>query len=293
MTTPKKHHFVPVSYLKKFADENTGFLYLYSKKNNQYRKQKPQEVMVRKNYYHQEWAPNGIDKNILEKTLGKETEPRGLRSLQKLLDVHAEPFTAYDSANILIYLSLQRVRVPRQAEMNKRVIEDALRLHLVRTSLGRELLKNARFTIKDSFRFKYVNIVLEELMIYLSRMIWEVVTAEEGCAFVTSDSPVSFYNVNVKPPLEPGIGLIGTIVFFPLNSKTLLLMRHPEYENEKNASVVLPKIKFEDGVIDLRRGTLWDVDFVNRHNWRMLQLCDDLIVARNKEVLERAISIGK
>lgn len=288
MTIPKKHHFVPESYLKKFADEKTGFLYVYSKQKNHYRKQKPQQIMVRNKYYRQDWAPDGIDKNILEKQLGKELEPKGLRSLQKLIEV-PEKLIDEDAASILIYLSFQRIRVPRQAEMAKSVAEAALRIHLLKTSLGRDLLKVAKINIKDSFRFKFMHIVLGELLPYMSRMIWEVVTAANGCAFVTSDSPVSFYNVNCIPPTEPGLGLLGTIVLFPLNSKTLLFMRHPELKNEKNASKVLPNINFEDGVIELRRGTVWGEDAVNSHNWRMLQLCDELIVAQSKEILEKAI----
>jgi hypothetical protein len=34
-----------------------------------WRRQKPKTVMVRNKYYHQDWAPDGVDKNILEKRL--------------------------------------------------------------------------------------------------------------------------------------------------------------------------------------------------------------------------------
>lgn len=42
-----------------------------------WRRQKPKQVMVRNKYYHQDWVPEGIDKNILEKTIGGGLEPKG------------------------------------------------------------------------------------------------------------------------------------------------------------------------------------------------------------------------
>lgn len=290
MSNPKGHHFVPVSYLNKFTEENTGYLYIYSKKQNQFRKQKPEKVMKRNKYYYQDWAPVGIDKNMLEKKLGKEIEPNGLTSLYRLIS-KPEKLTDTDTANMLVYLSFQRIRVPRQAEMAKSIADAVLKMHLLADPIGREALKVLDITIKDSFRIQFMRDVLSVFMPYLSRMVWEVVEAESGCSFVTSDSPVSFYNVKCIPPTEPGLGLYGTIVMFPLNSKKLLIMRHPEYQNgEKKALERLPRnIMFEDGFMELQRGDIWDAEAVNHQNWVMLQLCDDIIVAKNKNVLEKAI----
>jgi len=59
-------------------------------------------------------------------------------------------------------------------------------------------------------------------------MEWEIVESEVGSSFITADSPVSFYNPACLPPAEAGIGLAGTIVFFPLSSR-------------KNKGELLPK----------------------------------------------------
>jgi hypothetical protein len=87
MSNPKRHHFVPESYLNGFTEEKTGFLHIYSKRSGLWRRQKPKQVMVRNKYYRQEWAPDGVDKNILEKTIGFTTEPKGLSSLKVTLTV--------------------------------------------------------------------------------------------------------------------------------------------------------------------------------------------------------------
>lgn len=49
-------------------------------------------------------------------------------------------------------------------------------------------------------------------------MEWEIAKAEVGPSFITTDSHVSFYNPACPPPTEAGIGLAGTIVFFPLSA---------------------------------------------------------------------------
>ena len=291
MSDPKRHHFVPVSYLNNFIDRKSRFLHVYSKKQKHFRKQKPDQVMVRNKYYHQEWAPEGIDKNILEKKLGREIEPNGLVSLNRLVK-DPEKLTDTDTANMLVYLSFQRIRVPRQAEIAKSVADTVLKLHMLNDPIGREALKLGDITIKDSFRIQFMRDVLGLFMPYLSRMVWELIEAESGCSFVTSDSPVSFYNVKCIPPTEPGLGLYGTIVLFPINSKRLLMMSHPEYQKkEKTAMDKLPSnIIFEDGFMELDRGIVWDEVSVRQHNWLMYQLCDDVIVSESKEILEQAIN---
>lgn len=290
MSNPKRHHFVPESYLDGFAEDGTGFLSVYSKRSDMWRRQKPKQVMVRNKFYHQDWAPSGVDKNILEKKLGAETEPKGLSALRRLIE---EPATLddEDTASILIYLQFQRIRVPRQADMAKSIAKTAITLEMMKTPQGREALKHGDVVIKDSFRFEFMRTAHGTLTPYFSRMIWEIVEAAPGTSFVTSDSPVSFYNVDFAPPTEPGAALYGTMVLFPINKQFLLTMRHPEYERgEKEASEALPDdIDIEDGVIEIRRDIVWGEDEVRSHNCLMLQLSQDLVVGASKGVLEDAV----
>ncbi len=250
MSSPKRHHFVPESYLRGFVDSDSGFLHVYSKHSRMWRRQKPKQVMVRNRFYCQDWAPAGVDKNILEKRLGAELEPKGLRSLRKLVDA-PEAIDDEDTANILIYLQFQRIRVPRQAKMASSLLEAMLTRKISETAEGREYLKYGRVVIKDSFRFDFMRTLNGVLTPFFSRMVWELVEAEPGASFITSDSPVSFYNVDFMPPLEAGPALYGTFVLFPIDKRFLLVMRHPEYESgDKEASEPLHlDLDVEDGVI--------------------------------------------
>ena len=290
MSNPKRHHFVPEAYLDGFVEDDTGFLNVYSKGSNLWRRQKPKQVMVRNKFYHQDWVPSGVDKNVLEKRLGAEMEPRGLLALRKLVSA-PETLNDDDTANILIYLQLQRIRVPRQSDTAKSLAKTAITLEMMKTSEGREALRHGEVVIKDSFRFEFMRTVHGILAPYFARMIWEIVEAGPSMSFITSDSPVTFYNVDFMPPTEPGVALYGTMVFFPINKRFLLLMRHPEYEaGEMEASEALPKdLDIDDGAIEVRKDIVWDEEKVQRQNWLMFQLSQDLIVGENKAVLENAI----
>jgi hypothetical protein len=290
MSNPKRHHFVPESYLNGFVDDESGFLNVYSKRSDLWRRQKPKQVMVRNKYYHQHWAPDGIDKNILEKKLGSEFEPKGLSAIRKLTETH-ESISDDDTVNIITYLEFQRFRVPRQADMAMSLAQAVVTRELSKSPMGCDVLKGGSVVMKDSYRIEFIRTVIGSLCPYFSRMIWEVVGVEDGLSFVTSDSPVSLFNVDLKPPAEPGPALFGTKVLFPINKYFLLILRHPEYERkEKGASEALPKdLEVNDGEIELRKGVVWNEKEVQSHNWVMYQLSQDLIVGESREVLENVV----
>ncbi|MES2106826.1 MAG: DUF4238 domain-containing protein [Pseudomonadota bacterium] len=290
MNSPKRHHYVPESYLLGFKEDGTEFAHVYSKRTNSWRRQRPQQIMVVGQYYRQEWAPEGVDKNILENFLGTELEPNGLSSLQRLID-NPDELNEQGIANILEYLQFQRIRVPRQAELAKGVVQQSMASTLQKTSLGADALKHVRIEIKDSFHVEFMRVTHGLLSPYFSRMIWEVVEAEPGSSFITTDSPVTFFNADFIPPAEPGVALYGTIVLFPINKRYLLLMTHPEYKKQqkKSSDVLPPDLQIEDGFVEIRKGIVWDSRRVLHHNQAMFHLSYDLIVGDSKSVLEQVV----
>lgn len=288
MSIPKKHHFVPKSYLESFSDKH-GFLHFYSKRNGMYRKQKPNKSMVNTNYYKQDWAPEGVDPYILERTLGSGIEPAGITSLRKM-ETSLESLDEDDIAAIVVYLEFQRIRVPRQSDMAKSIAKAAVEIHLSQSKEGRVALNNGTVYIKDSFRFDFMKAVSGKFMPYFQRMVWEVVEADGEAEFLTSDSPVTLLNEKVIPPCEPGIAQYGTMVAFPISPKFMLLMRHPEYglEGKGALDVISIDAELEDGVIEIGRKK-WDKKTVDKHNWFMYMQSQDLVAARSKSVLEDAL----
>lgn len=244
-----------------------------------------------RNYYRQEWAPEGVNQNIFENTLGDWLESVAKTAIDCLILAPSE-LTEQEIAMLLVYLELQRVRVPRQAKMAMLLMRDAL-LSLVSPDIIADIHAGGlQLTMKKSARFDYMRNMVGQFHPWFSRMEWEVIEAEKGSAFITTDSPVSFYNVNCRPPSEAGIALAGTMVLFPLDSHHLLVMRHSEYRKDPDRSPlkVLPDPIRGDGLLSVINGKVWRRELVANHNKVMVLLSDQLIVGESKEVLEQCIA---
>jgi hypothetical protein len=287
---PKGHHVVPESYLKRFTD-SSGFLHVYDRTSDQWRRQRPKEVMHVRYYYRQEWAPAGVDQNVLEERLGEWLERTAKNAIDRLILTPSE-LPEQDIATFLVYLEFQRVRVPRQAERAKALMRDTI-LRLAPPDIIADIQAGKfQLTMKKSARFDYMRMMVGQLHPWFARMEWEVIEAEKGSTFVTTDSPLSLYNAACPPPAEAGIALAGTIVLFPLDSRHLLIMRHPEYRKTPSISrlKILPDPIRGDGLLPVTRGAVWSRNMVPSHNWKMVQLSDRLVVGESKEVLEQCIS---
>lgn len=288
-SVPKQHHYVPKSYLARFSDA-AGFLHVYDQRSTQFRRQRPKEVMRINAYYRQSWAPEGIDPNVMETTLGEWLEPEGKTSLDRLIAA-PETLTDDDTATLFAYLEVQRIRVPRQAESAKVAMRAAI-LRLAPADVVNEI-ESGRFllTIKDGARFEAMRALVGKLGPWFASIQWEIFTAAEGASFITTDSPVAFYHPQLPPPAEAGIGLRGTMVCFPLDSKHALVMRHHQHTGAVGESDldVLPTPEHEDGHLEIITGAVWERAAVDRFNWKMARLCSSLIVAKSDDVLERCI----
>jgi hypothetical protein len=275
--------------LEKFADPVTGFLHIYDKTAQRWRRQKPEKVMCINNYYRQNHAPLGIDPYIFEKGLGGNIEPNATIALKKLLS-RPPNFTVEDTAAMIMYLAIQYLRVPRQAEMAKEMLMKFLLLSAPSEILEAMMRKRISITVRDEFRFDFIRISIDTYSRYLDRMELEVIEAEKGCYFLTTDSPVSLFNSALLPPLEAALHLVGTLVFFPLDSQHLLLLRHPESrEPHHNPVERVPEPQCEDGEITVHYGRVLTENQVNDHNGLMLELAHHIVVARNTEILRSAL----
>lgn len=282
--TAKGHHYVPRAYLERFTGLD-GFLAVWDRERDQCRRQRPKEVMKIRFYNRQPWASHGIDPDILETGLGNDMESKAKWAIDRLI-CDPTALDDNDTATLLTYLEFQRIRVPRQAETAKSIMRETI-LRLVPASITKPIQDGTMLlTMKESARFDYMRWMTGQLHPWFARMEWEVIAAAEGSTFVTTDSPVSFYNSKCPPPAEAGVALAGTKIFFPLNSHHLLIMRHPECRTEHPLSVLDDPVP-RDGVIPITHGTVWDRDVVASTNWKLSQLAHHLVVAENEEALEQ------
>jgi hypothetical protein len=286
MGKPKQHHFVPQWYLEQFVDEE-GFLHLYDKRNGLWRRQKPRKTMRRNGYYKQDWAPDGIDPNILEHKFA-ELEGQARAAFSRL--PRPEELTVMEWTYIMIYLQVQRIRVPRQAEQAKELIRSFVLVHGSPKATEKVLTGKWALNISDGFRFDFMKLIGTLYVKAFIRMQWEIFDSGNE-VYVTSDSPVSLFNPDFRPPFEPGIGLAGTLVLFPINPKKLLVLRHPEQGKMGPSEPVDLDAEPDDHL----RYSVWEEpmtpDQVHLHNQMMVSLADRLVAAPEKGALE--VSVGR
>ncbi len=287
---PRNDHFVPRSYLTRFSD-TSGFLHVYDRTSGQWRWQRPTKLMRQSFYYRQEWTPVGVDPNVFEKTLGSWLENDAKNSIDCLI---SEPssLTEQDVAVLLLYLEIQRIRVPRQAAMAEMLMLHTL-LRLAPSDIGADIRSGEfQLVINKSARFDYMRTMVGQLHPWFASMDWEVIEAEKGSSFITTDSPLSLYNAGCLPPTEPGIALAGTVVLFPLSSTHLLLMRHPQCLRGPNTDrlKVLPNPLHTNWLIAISNGAVWSRDAIRRHNSVMFKLADRIVAGESKQILQEAIS---
>lgn len=282
--TPKSHHYVPESYLRRFTDSK-GYLHIRDTARNQTRYQTPKKIMKIDAYYRQAWAPSGIDQNILENHLASGIENQVKRVIDCLIE-SPENLTDDYAATLLVYMEIQRIRVPRQAAWAKVLMRETI-LRLAPANITAQINSGAfQLTMKDSARFDYMRMALGTIHPWLARMEWEIFEAEEGSSFITTDSPVSFYNSACPPPAEAGVGLAGTMVFFPLSSRKLLLMRHPECRSAMPLTV-LKEPTAQSITAELSHGVVWDATIVRNTNWKLARLAHELFVADSESTLRQ------
>ncbi len=233
-------------------------------------------------YYRQLWAPEGKDPNALEKGLDHNLESKCGVILDRLIAA-PEQLTDDDTACLLNYLEWQRIRVPRQAEIN----ENLARQGILKAIASKEVI----LSFKDSARFDFMKDLSGLFLPWFGRMEWEVVTAGDEAVFITTDNPVSFFNSAVQPPAEPGIALAGTVVLFPLSSPHALLMRHNEYKLDIATplrQLVLPTDTDDDIVIT--SGAIWSRKQVESFNEKLVRQSSRFLVAENRSALERCMA---
>lgn len=279
---PKGHHFVPASYLRRFTDA-TGFVHVYDSRRNHLRRQRPEKIMKIDAYYRQTWAPSGVDVDIFETSIGGWLEAEAPAVFDKLINTDEAP-TDDEAISLLFYIELQRIRVPRQVAPSVELMRTTIERNLPKQFAERVASGELHVYMKGSARFDSIRMAIGALYPWLAQMEWEVVIAEQGSNFITSDSPVSFYNPAVPPPAEAGVAMAGTKILFPLSSTHLLLIKHPESRTRPPLEV-LPELKWESIQMKIYRGTVWPRKVVEETNWKIAMLAHDLIAAANVDLL--------
>ena len=202
---PKRHHYVPVTYLRNFADAS-GHLQVF-RKDDPARpfRQRPESTGFERYYYSQFDDDGARDDDRLE-AIFSEIETDWPAVVAALANREAM-FAA--APHIITFLSLTRVRVPAfrdsaELHLGHSVQTQALLLH----AAGElpplpdgfpDLMDKIQVTIDPQKSLEMMARALNDMGKLFATLSFDVLHNATDQAFLTSDNPVIYYDPHVPP----------------------------------------------------------------------------------------------
>jgi hypothetical protein len=234
---PRKHHYVPQAYLKRFAVQDQVFV--FDKQNEQTFKTNVLNIAAERDFYRipDKAVSSEINSYALESALSEiEIEhQQALDALVKHVDssqeISRELRLGVARAIVFQYLRTQQMRVQISEGLND-----------FRDQLTKLLLPPMKSLNEDSIQFEHdenasreytksnhllltINIRLVETLatILTDYHQWSVVQNMTELSFITSDSPVILDSIIKGSPIFGNtFGSLGARVLFPVNPKLLI-----------------------------------------------------------------------
>lgn len=226
----KRHHYVPVTYLKEFSDQN-GYINVYRKGDiiEKFRS-KPEKTGFRKYYYSQISDYGEIDNNNLENIFSEieSVFPFFMTAVRNESDVNT--FLEW----MFQFLALQRVRVPAARDMIEGVLAKLI------MDLTRDLVQSGRcppppkpltlenivVTIDPQKSIWAMISIVKELGQIFDRMGWRILFNNTERKFATSDNPVIYFDPSRVPYFEKPYNIDNNEsqieFYFPLSSEIII-----------------------------------------------------------------------
>jgi hypothetical protein len=250
----RKHHYISQGYMRGFSDVKNQ-LYVKDKKNNSIRPTSPKGVAYLKDYYMVDTVDEK-DSAEIEETLAT-IESVCIPILKKLAS--GSDLTNPEWADLAIYIGLQNGRTPfAKARMEnvativatnlvkqkladaynnpaifKEIADDFEKAHpeiprLTKEKIKEWILKPGPLANLKMDTGNYVTQFFQNAHHIADGLLglkWEVYHAPEESSFISSDNPIV---IEIKRELAPNevlaIMLKGSVRYFPINSKTCLVM---------------------------------------------------------------------
>jgi len=254
VNTPKRHHYLPELYLKRFCTNEQ--LFIYDRKKNEIRPQTPVNTGVQFHYYSS-INEKGEKKPEIETDLLSRIDNDANNVIEKILK--NEQINEFDKEKLSIFLGFMVHRVPyfensfnsMYSYINKKLLNSIFcseELVQIMTADNEENItaeefvdfyKNSNLKItphrNESLRFMLnQSFVASECFMQYK---WEVLHCSSESSFITSDNPV----ITTKFVEQSTGENLGNLILFPLSNNLCLSMFHKGTEvvfNEINQSSV-------------------------------------------------------
>lgn len=252
VNNPIRQHTVPESYLKRFAGED-GMLHLFDRRTKQFRREKPKQISVIKDYYTVE-GEGGSKSYEIERNLAEGIENDIAPVFERLSN--GDTLQTDDLAKLHAFMAIQSTRGPafRDAvenvesamlnEIYHMMFADKDRLSQVMKTAGP--LPEGTMTTEELFdgykKFGHkmelqarparslavmVNIARERCRQVAPFQDLSIFRAPRDTLFVVTDIPIISYH----PPqnaYQPGLSFMGyksAVLYMPIDNKTMIALR--------------------------------------------------------------------
>ena len=231
----KKHHFVPVCYLREWCAED-GMITVYRKDNpnNPYR-QIPQKIGLRKYYYSQPTPDGNRDNERLEQFFSREIETKWPLMVQRM---QANENINDDLIYMTKFIVAQRVRVPAARDSIERFLAASVKAETLKLrSKGKlpslpigmeDQLDNVEVSIDPHMSIHAMIEMALGLGTILDGVGFQVLNNNTDINFLTSDNPVIYFDpTTIYEAMRPySVQLGGPISFYMPVTSTLMLYGH-------------------------------------------------------------------
>lgn len=245
MVRRKRHHYLPIFYLKGFIDpDHSPFLWIYGKDKEDIIKTNVVNAAVRGDYYAFTTPEGSKDSDTLESALSA-IEGHSAPVIQKLRN--RELLSEEDKIHFASVMSLMYVRVPSFRENIEKSMEEIIKkfsvimashkegfeasVRQMEKETGKEIgmpieemrkfMLECEYDIKVAPEISLMGIEMaKHFAAIFCHMQWFFFTATTDYKFVASDNPLSIYDPTLKPGSFYGIGLLNKEIeiVFPLSS---------------------------------------------------------------------------
>jgi hypothetical protein len=245
MNEPKRHHYVPRSYLEFFSQDNG--IWVYDKKEKKYFNPSLENVTVIQHYYSIISDDDQKD-NSIEKYFAK-LEGKAKPILEKL--DQCKQIDQQERYTLALFIAYQFTRVPSYEKQNRDSVDWLFQTmkewdipdeepteikvpdFLPSDTPGVSVrgLHNYLTELKESdkkFKNQHLQMMISSAKTLVDAFVsldWTFVYAGEGSSFITSSNPFAFTFRNYKEkPRVIGVIVKDVIKLFPISSRVCLMM---------------------------------------------------------------------
>jgi hypothetical protein len=232
----KRHHFIPITYLNKFADTE-GKVFAYRKDDPETALHlRPDAIAFEKYYYSQPLPDGGRDNNTFENFFST-IENKWNALAARLCSTAAANFTSSEFVDLSTFLILMRVRVPAARDMVEVTLAEEVKattqlldrqgkLPPKPEGLDNGILDHLSVAIDPHMSLHAMPHLARGFSIVLDHLDFEVLHNKTDVSLLTSDNPVVCFDPTVSEgrvlpyQVRPPHGSIELL--FPVDAETVL-----------------------------------------------------------------------